>query len=666
MAVRATTRDLPTMSVPQLALRPGASPAAGSVAAIRFTVPSGDAASDTTVSPSSSGPSPARSPSAPVRPVDLDAGRPAREGGTTGSADVPTNLVLVAESATVVTRDGRASAALPAPAPAETLTAQAAAAAALDPTRVADRMSERNIETADAKDGPRADGTDKAGVDDETPEEPVPAGAGSSTVPQPAPALGQFVLPQTSPTGFRSLTSSDGFGRDATSVDAQGRVGPPETVASALPGGSGPAASAAVRRSPPSLEMPVPADRGTRVAASDGGVPEREVSGKPAATDPSLDSVALPDAPAPSSSSAMEFPAVAATGGLGSMSATAGVGTVADPVQGARTGEDAASAAAVPPNGPASGAPAVMPGTASPSGPPAPLPAADSVSPIPANGIVSATDEFVVAGPSLAATGLLVPPSAGGAFPVPPPNEATSPDAAGSDLASASTGPARPNPVAERQSAVPVLEAGATRIGVDRDVSAKEGFDGLLAATGLGPAPPPNGPSTAAPANAAPAAASDANAAPAPAQAAPVPLGAVPMTIGLRSLAGSNRFEIRLDPKELGRIDVNLDIDKETGTVSAHLVVDRPETLALLQRDAGNLQQALSQAGLDAGEASINLSLRSEGHSHGGNGAGQDDRNGRNGAPGGTPGAGKPEPRHSPDAKPLRSLGGLTGIDIRI
>ena len=65
----------------------------------------------------------------------------------------------------------------------------------------------------------------------------------------------------------------------------------------------------------------------------------------------------------------------------------------------------------------------------------------------------------------------------------------------------------------------------------------------------------------------------------------PVPLGAVAMTIGLRSLAGSNRFEISLDPKDLGRIDVNLDIDKDNGTVTAHLTVDRPETLALLQRD---------------------------------------------------------------------------------
>lgn len=107
--------------------------------------------------------------------------------------------------------------------------------------------------------------------------------------------------------------------------------------------------------------------------------------------------------------------------------------------------------------------------------------------------------------------------------------------------------------------------------------------------------------------------------APSPTQASapPVPLGAVPMTIALRALRDANRFEIRLDPVELGRIDVKLDIDRDAGTVSADLVVDRPATLALLQRDASTLQQALSQAGLDA-SAGISLSLRD------GNGGGQD------------------------------------------
>lgn len=152
----------------------------------------------------------------------------------------------------------------------------------------------------------------------------------------------------------------------------------------------------------------------------------------------------------------------------------------------------------------------------------------------------------------------------------------------------------------------------------------------------------------------------------APAQApqpllAPVPLGAVPMTIGLRALGGSNRFEIRLDPADLGRIDVSLDIGKDNGVVTAHLVVDRVETLALLQRDAGALQQALSQTGLEAGEASINLSLRS-GTDPGGQGGDRGSEPRRGG-----PGTAEPaDTRAAVEAAPLRVLRGPAGIDIRI
>jgi hypothetical protein len=153
----------------------------------------------------------------------------------------------------------------------------------------------------------------------------------------------------------------------------------------------------------------------------------------------------------------------------------------------------------------------------------------------------------------------------------------------------------------------------------------------------------------------------------APPASPPVPLGAVPMTIGLRSLQGSNHFEIRLDPGELGRIDVKLDIDKERGTVMAHLVVDRIETLALLQRDAGSLQQALSQAGLDANEANINLSLRSDAQSNG-RGAENQGSDGRSpeGRPGHAGASHQPEGRAALEAIPLRTLNGLTGLDIRI
>ncbi|GJE25935.1 hypothetical protein LKMONMHP_0779 [Methylobacterium organophilum] len=153
--------------------------------------------------------------------------------------------------------------------------------------------------------------------------------------------------------------------------------------------------------------------------------------------------------------------------------------------------------------------------------------------------------------------------------------------------------------------------------------------------------------------------------APAPtAQVIQAPIAAVPMTIGLRSLKGSSQFEIRLDPLDLGRIDVTLDIDGDGGAVSAKLVVDRPETLALLRRDADSLQQALTQAGFDPGSTALDLSLRDPS----GRGAGEGGNNGNGSASRPSRGSiASNEPESAPVEKAmLRSLRGLSGIDIRI
>ncbi|WP_288585126.1 flagellar hook-length control protein FliK, partial [uncultured Methylobacterium sp.] len=141
-----------------------------------------------------------------------------------------------------------------------------------------------------------------------------------------------------------------------------------------------------------------------------------------------------------------------------------------------------------------------------------------------------------------------------------------------------------------------------------------------------------------------------------PAVSVQAPLSAVPMTVGMRALSGTNRFEIRLDPIELGRIDVRLDIDREHG-VKAHLVVERPETLALLQRDAGSLQQALAQAGLNPGDGALSFSLRDDG--------GRNPQRERAERPAGSerPGVEAPEERQAALA-PLRSL--ARPLDLRI
>ncbi|CAN7185643.1 flagellar hook-length control protein FliK [Bosea sp. LjRoot237] len=87
------------------------------------------------------------------------------------------------------------------------------------------------------------------------------------------------------------------------------------------------------------------------------------------------------------------------------------------------------------------------------------------------------------------------------------------------------------------------------------------------------------------------------------------PLHVVPVEIGARALAGNKRFDIRLDPAELGRIDVTLEIS-DKGEVSAKLTVDRVETLHMLQRDARTLERAFEQAGLKPSEGGIDMSLR--------------------------------------------------------
>lgn len=90
-----------------------------------------------------------------------------------------------------------------------------------------------------------------------------------------------------------------------------------------------------------------------------------------------------------------------------------------------------------------------------------------------------------------------------------------------------------------------------------------------------------------------------------------VPAMAIALQVARNLQKGVNRFDIRLDPAEMGRIDVRMEVKKD-GNVAAHLTVDRPETLDLLQRDARALQQALNDAGLQANADSLNFSLRDQ------------------------------------------------------
>jgi chemotaxis protein MotD len=91
----------------------------------------------------------------------------------------------------------------------------------------------------------------------------------------------------------------------------------------------------------------------------------------------------------------------------------------------------------------------------------------------------------------------------------------------------------------------------------------------------------------------------------------PVPVSGLAMEIAASARSGKTRFEIRLDPAELGRIDVRIDVDRH-GQVTSHLTVERPETLSMLRQDANQLQRALDNAGLSTGNAGLQFSLRDQ------------------------------------------------------
>ena len=71
---------------------------------------------------------------------------------------------------------------------------------------------------------------------------------------------------------------------------------------------------------------------------------------------------------------------------------------------------------------------------------------------------------------------------------------------------------------------------------------------------------------------------------------------------------GMDRMTIRLDPAELGRVEVKLEVGHD-GRVIALVAAERPETLEALRQDARSLERALQDAGLETDADSLNFSL---------------------------------------------------------
>ncbi|WP_196223374.1 flagellar hook-length control protein FliK [Roseibium sp. RKSG952] len=128
---------------------------------------------------------------------------------------------------------------------------------------------------------------------------------------------------------------------------------------------------------------------------------------------------------------------------------------------------------------------------------------------------------------------------------------------------------------------------------------------------------------------------------------------------------GQTRFQMRLDPPELGRVDVNMRVGAD-GAVQAHLIVERPETLDMFLRDQRGLERALESAGLNADGESLKYSLRdgSGQNAHSGNSGNQPDQ-GQRAFGGGREQTSGSDGEPSLEVTVNLSLG-ETGLDIRV
>ena len=80
----------------------------------------------------------------------------------------------------------------------------------------------------------------------------------------------------------------------------------------------------------------------------------------------------------------------------------------------------------------------------------------------------------------------------------------------------------------------------------------------------------------------------------------------------------SKDITVKLDPPELGKVEIKMTIDKDAG-LKAHILVEKPETYLMLQRDSHVLQRALNDAGLDVGGNALSFQMAQNGNASGQN-----------------------------------------------
>ena len=85
----------------------------------------------------------------------------------------------------------------------------------------------------------------------------------------------------------------------------------------------------------------------------------------------------------------------------------------------------------------------------------------------------------------------------------------------------------------------------------------------------------------------------------------------IALQIQRNASAKVDTFTLQLDPADLGRMDIELKFGND-GSMKAHLTVERPETLAMLQKDSVQLERLLQQSGLNTDGQSLSFDLRQQ------------------------------------------------------
>ncbi|MCW0235624.1 MAG: flagellar hook-length control protein FliK [Ferrovibrio sp.] len=130
---------------------------------------------------------------------------------------------------------------------------------------------------------------------------------------------------------------------------------------------------------------------------------------------------------------------------------------------------------------------------------------------------------------------------------------------------------------------------------------------------------------------------------------------------------GVDKISIKLDPGNLGKVEVKLEVTHD-GRLMAVISADKPETLHMLQQEAGKLEQSLRDAGLKTDQQSLSFSLRDQGQANegrDGNGNGNGRQRNRGGDDYAEAGL-RTDPVQVAAANAQRAAAARGGLDIRI